>query len=801
MKPVVLPVALLALSSLLIACGGSSSDKGGDGTPRAGELFADPERAGRVLTSRFLKVGEGFDAPGLRLDVPVPVVGRAGGPCAANRDFRFGAGRHDITGPVANTGGAGWEDPVQVFGGLHTRQYARAFVIGAPCGGGRVVFVSADIGLMFGAVRQGVLAGIAADPVLAAAYPPSHVMLSATHTHSGPAGYSHYDAPNLLHLGFDQLVLDTIVDGIVQAIRRAHDNIEAHPQAANILLADGELLNTNINRSKPAFAMNSEDERRQFLNSRGEEVQVNKRFLQLSLVRGNGSAVGVINWFGVHPTTVGQAQTLVSSDNKGYASFLFEKLMKTDHDAPAGSDTFVAAFAQQDEGDASPNIFIEEFPTPDPRRGGGKDDFESNAIAGTKQLAKALSLYRQGKPLTGPVDARLFHVAMDKVTVTDPVVLASLRHPAELDATVKRTCMPALGVSFPGGAEDGPGPTIEGVGCQASPDLIGALKTDLMALTKGKIPPALASGILLCHVGKLPLLDLGCHAEKPVLLPLGAPLSLEPSIVPMQLMRVGNLAILGVPWEVTTMSARRLRAQLLDVLAPAGVDTIVIAGLVNDYTHYLTTREEYASQQYEGASTIFGPWSLAAVQQEARKLAASLRDGQPAPDGPAYVDIAPRLVRLPYIPSDLPLPGGSFGALTRDVPATVAVGETVSADFQAGHPRNDLRIGASHVSVERQQADGSWQAVAHDRDPELVFRWKPAFPAILPLDLPLLGSVSTATAEWRVPCDTRPGTYRLRHDGAAQTLVLPQQAYTGTSSAFEVTAAPAGCLDDYPWSG
>ncbi|MFX5249196.1 neutral/alkaline non-lysosomal ceramidase N-terminal domain-containing protein, partial [Acinetobacter baumannii] len=86
------------------------------------------------------------------------------------------------------------------------------------------------------------------------------------------------------------------------------------------LLADGELLNTNINRSKPAFAMNSEDERRQFLNSRGEEVQVNKRFLQLSLVRGNGSAVGVINWFGVHPTTVGQAQTLVSSDNKGYAS-------------------------------------------------------------------------------------------------------------------------------------------------------------------------------------------------------------------------------------------------------------------------------------------------------------------------------------------------------------------------------------------------------------------------------------------------------------------------------------------------
>ena len=37
---------------------------------------------------------------------------------------------------------------------------------------------------------------------------------------------------------------------------------------------------------------------------------------------------------------------------------------------------------------------------------------------------------------------------------------------------------------------------------------------------------------------------------------------------------------------------------------------VVIAGLSNVYTHYITTYEEYQMQKYEGASTIFGPHTL-----------------------------------------------------------------------------------------------------------------------------------------------------------------------------------------------
>ena len=42
---------------------------------------------------------------------------------------------------------------------------------------------------------------------------------------------------------------------------------------------------------------------------------------------------------------------------------------------------------------------------------------------------------------------------------------------------------------------------------------------------------------------------------------------------------------------------------------------VVIAGLTNTYSSYITTIEEYGVQRYEGASTIFGPHTLDAYIQ------------------------------------------------------------------------------------------------------------------------------------------------------------------------------------------
>lgn len=57
--------------------------------------------------------------------------------------------------------------------------------------------------------------------------------------------------------------------------------------------------------------------------------------------------------------------------------------------------------------------------------------------------------------------------------------------------------------------------------------------------------------------------------------------------------------------EFTTMAGRRLREAVKETLISNGKgefgnDTrIVIAGLTNTYSQYITTREEYAHQRYE----------------------------------------------------------------------------------------------------------------------------------------------------------------------------------------------------------
>ena len=75
------------------------------------------------------------------------------------------------------------------------------------------------------------------------------------------------------------------------------------------------------------------------------------------------------------------------------------------------------------------------------------------------------------------------------------------------------------------------------------------------------------------------------------------------------------------------MSGRRIRTAVLDTLDDAGIDYAVISGLSNGFVHYLTTREEYSQQYYEGASTVFGPWSQEALTQELERIAAGI--GEP----------------------------------------------------------------------------------------------------------------------------------------------------------------------------
>ena len=53
-----------------------------------------------------------------------------------------------------------------------------------------------------------------------------------------------------------------------------------------------------------------------------------------------------------------------------------------------------------------------------------------------------------------------------------------------------------------------------------------------------------------------------------------------------------------------------VRAELISQGVLDNSAVVVIAGPANTYGHYVATPEEYTVQRYEGASTIFGQWTL-----------------------------------------------------------------------------------------------------------------------------------------------------------------------------------------------
>ncbi|MDY7228368.1 neutral/alkaline ceramidase [Hyalangium rubrum] len=647
------------------------------------------------------------------------------GPCAGNTSFQVGSGIYDITGPAAELGMMGYAMLDQKTAGIHQRLRARAFVVASPCNGKRVAFVSADAGQIFQGVKQQVVERLKAK--YGTLYSDENVLLSATHTHSGPGGFSHYALYNLTILGYDKQNFEAIVDGIVQSIDRAHTNLAP----GSIRIQSGDLLNASINRSPEAYLRNPSPERGQ------HAYDTDKKMTLLRLQGSDGAEVGLINWFAVHATSMGNDNLLISGDNKGYASYLFEKAKGTNYTA---AKTFVAAFAQSNEGDVTPNIH-------GGTDGGGANDFESTELSGRKQYDLAKVLYDGATQLvTGAVDARHTYVKMDEVQVA----------PQYTDGTARTTCEAAIGISMLAGAEDGPGFGSEGASCEEIKDMWGAFT---------------------CAVT-----TTSCQAEKPVVLEMGtmSPYPWTPEVLPLQVVTLGNLAVVAVPFEMTTMSGRRLRQTVLTQLAPIGVNQVVIAGLSNAYAGYLVTREEYAKQDYEGASTHFGPWTLAAVQQETEKLAAALRAGTTVAPGPTPRDLRNEQTTLQTgVVFDDKLLWVDFGSVVTNANASYTRGQAVTVKFWGGHPKNNLRRQGSFLQVQRKSGT-SWVTVAQDWDWETKYRWERnnCVPTM---------ACSHVTIEWKIPSNATPGTYRIRHDGDWKSgwdgLI---RSYTGYSREFTV---------------
>uniref|UniRef100_A0A674BBM8 Neutral ceramidase n=1 Tax=Salmo trutta TaxID=8032 RepID=A0A674BBM8_SALTR len=661
-----------------------------------------------------------------RLQEPEPTVSPTAGP--HENPYLIGVGRADCTGPPGDVPLMGYANVEQTAAGIHTRLFSRAFIVDN--GSKRVVFVTADIGMVSQRLRLEVLKEL--EVKYGNLYRQDNVILSGTHTHSGLGGYFQYTLFMITSKGYIKPSIKAIVNGIVKSIDIAHRNIKP----GRIYMSKGELEESNLNRSPHSYLNNPAEERNKYKSNTDKQVTLLK-FTDL-----DGDGMGMLSWFAVHAVSMNYTNQMVSSDNMGYASYLLEQ--EKNIGFLPGEGPFVAAFASSNLGDASPNIrgpFCANTGLP-------CDYLNSSCPIGGLKMCVAL----------GPAGSDMFN--------NTKIIGENIFKRAK-----GRTCKPALGHSFAAGTTDGGGD---------------------LNFTQGAVEgDPFWDGIRDALLGAPSNETQDCHRPKPILFSTGEmtwPLPWHPSIVDVQMITIGPVAIVAIPGEMTTMSGRRIREAVKQELEAQGTFSnaeVVVAGLCNIYTHYITTYEEYQIQRYEGASTIYGPHTLSAYIQKFRGLAKAIAEGkeQELPKGPEppFFKDSQLFSLLPAAAVDKKPINTTFGEVLEQVDPEYTVGDVASVTFVAGNPRHsgDMRD-KTFVTVEKyHNSTAYWDVVHTDASWETRFHWVKN------------GAESNATIEWHIPLSAQAGSYRIRHfghykqrKGFLETVIL---AYEGVSDVFRVS--------------
>ncbi len=534
--------------------------------------------------------------------------------------YRAGFARREITAYEPGMAMLGWEHPHHKVRGVGVPLFARAMYLADANVGSEVVLVVAELGYITCAVRLGVLAELQARAAKApelAGLGAHNVALGATHTHSGPSGLSQFPMYNTTNRGFSPVVFGAVVTGIVDAIASAARAAEP----ATLQYAPARIpyhVPVAFNRSVRAYNDN-EDTRPVPLER--PELGTDRDTQTLRVTDASGRGLGLVNWFGLHGTSLHPHLDELHSDNKGIAAALLERRAAED---PAHRPEFVAIFSQGAAGDVSPN-----------RRwssargeaiGEHDDDHQSAELNGTLQAEWAWRAFERAArtpPLDGRVEGRTLHVDMADAPVAERFV-GPLPRRGRRPRSV-RTRIARIGLSMSLGTLEGPGPLH---GLRPVFDALATLRqratTDDPQLPLFEVGHGVR-GLALGLVPYTRLAGLGRFDYSMAYMSAayeGGVLTDEPwapRFLPLQLLCLAGLPLALLPGEPTTVAGRRVRA-LLREHWPSAPDALV-AGHSNGYAGYITTREEYAHQRYEGASTLFGPHTLGAYLTALDELA------------------------------------------------------------------------------------------------------------------------------------------------------------------------------------
>jgi len=552
-----------------------------------------------------------------------------------------GTARADVTPPPGpSTFGHGPD--ALVAQGYWTRLYCRIFVLEtAP--EDRVALVACDLHSISSILHRSVAERVRAI------VPTSRLLMAATHTHAGPAHY--FDAAvyggiaSSRRPGFDPAMVEFLAARIAQGVERAY--AARRPVAARWVHTSAWRLTRN--RSLEAYRANggpplADPPGGLDLSEEEKAIDPALHVLQLEAVdpQTRTRMLGPAGWivlFAMHPTVVGSRNRLFGGDAYGASSRLLEAELRR-------------AWAHRCGATAAPECArLEELDPPAAILNTNEGDISPVWSTGT-----AAEAIRVGRALAERAWATYAEDA--RVAGAGPAWLAGgagFRNRVALDSRYLEVDLPGAATRSSGanatlcpGAEVG-----EGSGHGASDH-----------------PVSLDS--ILPHGADVDPDRHDCQAPKKRMmgalqtLLVGPARTSFPTHAPFALLRLDDTWLSFVPGEPTVHAGAAINASVTAVAhqRDGRAAHAAVVGLANAYFQYIATREEYATQSYEAASTLYGPGTADYFRDRFLLLARSMRgesiDGELRPGEPRVGEA----VELTYQPGPLRsrLPGAADGA-------------------------------------------------------------------------------------------------------------------------------------------
>lgn len=566
-----------------------------------------------------------------------------------------GLARVDIT-PPPGMAVAGYSAMASTCNGFRNRLHARAVYLRS-ADGAAVALVQCDL-LSGSRLIHHRVAELIAPYV---DVPVSGLMMAGTHTHSGPGNYFGSNFYNKfassekgLDTAFYEFLSSRIADAVIQAYRNR--------RPAKVAVGSINITGVTRNRSMGAFLADFPEDTKQQQADKAEPVNPVMTMIRIDLQDDDGTyrPAGAFSSFSIHATAVPYWNTFYTADVFGYIARELEIELEGSEKTPWQK---VHAAVNGTHGDNSPGYVP------------GRQGFSEAKRVGLEIGRKAV---------------QLFNSLQDTLT-SDMGVSSACR---EVDLYQNNTIngvslcsRPVVGNALTAGAEDGKTPVLRWL-----PFFHEGWATSRWFFTGS------------------------CQGHKRHIGGIFQPLVLKKKDFPhhlfLQMIRVGDLTLVPLPFEVTCQTGRRISRAVARELNDQRTSVTVVS-CANGYFGYVTTPEEYSRQHYEGGHTLYGPNTAPFLEQYAITLVSDMqqRISPQMPDNWIF-----NLKSTTYFPAGRP------GLLERS-------------------------------EIERPV----FHAAADNVEPCWVYRWRDVSPGAIRFDAPLVEiQVSDDGVNWRkLVCDGR----------------------------------------------